>query len=187
VVPGLSKFIRSYSQHVQFVKEFVQVRATRVARIDNGILSVSAKTDGRWDHPSGEWRFDDSSDSAVYPAENANQEDQGINDGNSSSSMPQKPKESKESKNLWSRIKDGCSFVDDDSRFSSWLFASNPHGTQMANLICAIDPCCDLYVAKVTEGRYGISPGRVTKVSLIVHSPFSTLFLFFSSSFSPLK
>lgn len=86
--------------------------------------------------------------------------------------MPQKQKESKESKNknLWSRIKDGCSFVDDNSRLSSWLFASDPHGTQMANLICAIDPLCDLYVEKVTEGRYGISPGRVAKVSLSVYS-----------------
>ncbi|EHK20707.1 uncharacterized protein TRIVIDRAFT_153866 [Trichoderma virens Gv29-8] len=63
-------------------------------------------------------------------------------------------------KTLWSRIKKGQSFVGEGSRVSSWLFASDPHGTQMANLICAIDPWCDLYVAKVTEGRSGIIPVR---------------------------
>ncbi|KAH8686310.1 peptidase S8/S53 domain-containing protein, partial [Ilyonectria robusta] len=61
-------------------------------------------------------------------------------------------------KGLWPRIEDGHSFVDDASRLGSWLFASDPHGTQMANLICAIDPHCELYVAKVVEGRQGILP-----------------------------
>ncbi|KAK1254166.1 hypothetical protein MKX08_008161 [Trichoderma sp. CBMAI-0020] len=159
-VPKLSKFIRSYSQ---YVAEGVEFRATKVALIDNGILSVSAKTVGPWDYSSDEWHFDDSSYNAVRPTENTNQEDQDIEDDNSSSSMSQRQKRLSESKILWSRIKDGCSFVDDNSRLSSWLFASHPHGTQMANLICAIDPLYDLYVAKVTEGRYGISPGRVTK------------------------
>lgn len=28
---------------------------------------------------------------------------------------------------LWSRIKEGKSFVDDDYRVSPWLFASDPH------------------------------------------------------------
>ncbi|KAL6894696.1 peptidase S8/S53 domain-containing protein [Trichoderma evansii] len=116
-----------------------------------------------WDLPSDEWHFDDSSDGTTHPTEYATQKDQDLNHDNSNSSKSQKQKESKNNKNLWSRIKDGCSFVDDNSRLSSWLFASNPHGTQMANLICAIDPWCDLYVAKVTEGRYGISPERVTK------------------------
>lgn len=66
---------------------------------------------------------------------------------------------------LWSRIKEGQSFVDDDYRVSPWLFASDPHGTQMANLICSIDPACELYVAKVTDGNnLGISPERVIRV-----------------------
>lgn len=68
-------------------------------------------------------------------------------------------------KTLWSRIKAGRSFVDDNFRVSPWLFASDPHGTQMANLICAVDPWCDLYVAKVTEGRSGIDPARVERVN----------------------
>jgi len=33
----------------------------------------------------------------------------------------------------------------------------------MANLICAIDPACQLFVAKVTDGRTGISPYRVAR------------------------
>jgi hypothetical protein len=72
--------------------------------------------------------------------------------------------QSMDEKNLLSRVKDGCSFVDDHSKLGSWLFASDPHGTQMANLICAIDPLCDLYVAKVTEDKYGITKDRVARV-----------------------
>jgi hypothetical protein len=68
-------------------------------------------------------------------------------------------------KTLWSWIKGGKSFVDDDSQGSSWLFASDPHGTQMANLICALDPGCELYIAKVADDRFGITPERVSKVS----------------------
>ncbi|KAH8588899.1 hypothetical protein B0O99DRAFT_693055 [Bisporella sp. PMI_857] len=66
-------------------------------------------------------------------------------------------------RSLLSRVKDGCSFVDDHSKLGSWLFASDPHGTQMANLICAIDPLCDLYVAKVTEDKSGITNDRVAR------------------------
>jgi hypothetical protein len=71
---------------------------------------------------------------------------------------------SKGYRTLWSRIKQGRSFVDDDFQLSPWLFASDPHGTQMANLICAIDPACELHVAKVTDGRNGITPHRVARV-----------------------
>ena len=67
-------------------------------------------------------------------------------------------------KGLWPRIKEGQSFVDNASRLGSWLFASDPHGTQMANLICAIDPYCELYVAKIVEGRQGILPDSVAEV-----------------------
>jgi hypothetical protein len=35
----------------------------------------------------------------------------------------------------------------------------------MANLICAVDPWCELYVAKVSEGRSGITAGRVAQVN----------------------
>lgn len=76
-----------------------------------------------------------------------------------------RPSPSQEFRTLWSRIKDGSSFVIFDDRVSPWMFASDPHGTQMANLICAIDPGCEIYVAKVTERRHGILPRRVADVS----------------------
>jgi hypothetical protein len=69
----------------------------------------------------------------------------------------------KNDEGLWPRVEDGQSFVDNASRLGSWLFASDPHGTQMANLICAIDPYCKLYVAKVVEGRQGILPDNVAE------------------------
>lgn len=176
-VPKLSKFIGSYHSHVHGLvkdnnpakeegpaeKDKIEFRPTRVALIDNGILSISPKTDGLWELPTDVWHFDDSSNSGNTQNESTTQKSHGLNQGNASS----KPQDTKHYKNLWSRIKEGRSFVEEDSKFSSWLFASNPHGTQMANLICAIDPWCDLYVAKVTEGRYGIRPERVEKVSQV--------------------
>lgn len=86
-----------------------------------------------------------------------------VNEAEGGVSNPQNDK-SRGHRTLWSRIKEGCSFVDDDYQLSPWLFASHPHGTQMANLICALDPACQLYVAKVTDGTYGITPYRVAKV-----------------------
>ncbi|KAM0518153.1 hypothetical protein ACHAPE_004560 [Trichoderma viride] len=167
-VPKLSKFIRSYDSYIHDLIDrakrggSIRFRPTKIALIDNGILSISAKTDNLHDAPLDEWHFDDSLDSTILQKESAMPK--GKDDRyNNSSTKPQEQKDAKNNKTLWSRIKDGCSFVDDDSRLSSWLFASNPHGTQMANLICAIDPCCDLYVAKVTEGRYDIKPDRVAK------------------------
>ncbi|KAM3440685.1 hypothetical protein NHJ13734_003214 [Beauveria thailandica] len=70
-------------------------------------------------------------------------------------------------KGLWSRIKAGRSFVDSSSKFCPWQFPSDPHGTQMANLICALDPTCEIYVARVAEDAFGINPDIVTKVDII--------------------
>ncbi|KAK8146546.1 hypothetical protein G3M48_002972 [Beauveria asiatica] len=68
-------------------------------------------------------------------------------------------------KGLWSRFKAERSFVDRNSKFCPWQFPSDPHGTQMANLICALDPTCEIYVARVAEDAFGIKPDNVTKVS----------------------
>lgn len=68
-------------------------------------------------------------------------------------------------KSLWTHIETGRSFVDSSSRSSPWQFPSDPHGTQMANLVCAIDPSCKLYVARVAEDAFGITAERVAKVS----------------------
>ncbi|KAI1749860.1 hypothetical protein F4782DRAFT_532942 [Xylaria castorea] len=61
------------------------------------------------------------------------------------------------------RVVKGQSFVDENYTMSSWSFSSDPHGTQMMNLICAIDPCCEVYVAKVVEGRHGIVSDRLAR------------------------
>ncbi|KAI8945698.1 hypothetical protein F4801DRAFT_584162 [Xylaria longipes] len=41
------------------------------------------------------------------------------------------------------RVIKGPSFVDENYTMGSRSFSSDPHGTQMMNLICAIDPCCE--------------------------------------------
>ncbi|KAL7921174.1 peptidase S8/S53 domain-containing protein [Trichoderma austrokoningii] len=154
-VPKLSRFIKGYQPYVHdVVKEnSVPFRPTRVALIDNGILSISPLVE---------------TPSATSDANNAFQALSVVNlsEFSDTSSVPlngyQNEKDD-EHKTLWPRVKKGQPFVDDESRVSSWLFASDPHGTQMANLICAIDPCCDLYVAKVAEGRSGIIPARVER------------------------
>jgi hypothetical protein len=65
------------------------------------------------------------------------------------------------------RIMGGESFVHKDGgKISPWFIASDPHGTQMANLICAIDPLCELYIAKVGEGRFDMATGRMIQVSI---------------------
>ncbi|KAL7956351.1 hypothetical protein V8C34DRAFT_288799 [Trichoderma compactum] len=58
---------------------------------------------------------------------------------------------------LWSRIKSGRSFVDDDDGSSQRFLASDAHGTQMAKIIGSIDPCCDLYIARVASRRSRIT------------------------------
>ncbi|KAL8943001.1 MAG: hypothetical protein Q9211_001150 [Gyalolechia sp. 1 TL-2023] len=141
-VPKLSRFIKSYHKHVHDIVNPDTFRPTKVAIIDNGILTISPRAKGPQSvlHRSG-----------------------GPEDGSRSGDELRISNDARESKSLWSRIKGGRSFVDDNFRVSPWLFASDPHGTQMANLICAIDPCCELYVAKVAETRSGITPERVAK------------------------
>ncbi|UKZ60117.1 uncharacterized protein TrAtP1_001403 [Trichoderma atroviride] len=151
-VPKLSRFIKGYQIYTQERSGSVTFRPTRVAVIDNGIFSFSplVKTP------------------AILNATNISETSSALNSTESleiNSNAPNGYQNGKggRPKTLWSRIKNGRSFVDDESSLSPWLFASDPHGTQMANLICAIDPCCDLYVAKVAEGRSGIIPARVER------------------------
>ncbi|KAI0390286.1 hypothetical protein F5Y17DRAFT_445448 [Xylariaceae sp. FL0594] len=70
----------------------------------------------------------------------------------------------REGKNsLRARIADGSTFMHHADRMPPWQFASDPHGTQIANVICAIDPHCEIYIAKVTENRRGILPDNVAE------------------------
>ncbi|EHK16135.1 uncharacterized protein TRIVIDRAFT_195992 [Trichoderma virens Gv29-8] len=134
----------------------------KVAIIDNGVLSVSPRAEEHWDSPNHTFRFDSPMNGGTGRGSNTKQRYQDSN-GLNDDARSKFRKEAENHKTLWSRIKGGQL---DNSRVSPWLFASNPHGTQMANLICAIDPWCDLYVAKVTEGRAGIMPLRVTRLTL---------------------
>ncbi|KAK1252950.1 hypothetical protein MKX08_004137 [Trichoderma sp. CBMAI-0020] len=154
-VPKLSRFIKGYQTYVRDIvrEDSVPFRPTRVAVIDNGILSISPLVETPSAISNAVHIFESSS--ALNLPESS--------DINSIAPNGYQNGKGGESKTLWSRIKKGQSFVDDDARISSWLFASDPHGTQMANLICAIDPCCDLYVARVAEGRSGIIPARVER------------------------
>jgi hypothetical protein len=78
------------------------------------------------------------------------------------------------------QIVDGQSFVYDGFSESPWWYASVPHGTQMASLLCSIDPCCELYVAKVGDAigpqvgskNAPVTPERVAEVSTVstIHS-----------------
>lgn len=68
-------------------------------------------------------------------------------------------------RNVSRQVKDGKSFVERKGEKDPWWHATDPHGTQMASLICAIDPCSDLYIAKVTESTSsGVNMNRVAKV-----------------------
>lgn len=164
--PKLAQFIINYRSLVLKRTDF---QPTKVAIIDNGIMSMSPVY---YDRGSRKSKAHDSNGlsaadaklaSAAESDAEADADADDVNDAEGVSG-PQSDK-SRGYRTLWSRIKEGCSFVDDDYQLSPWLFASHPHGTQMANLICALDPACQLYVAKVTDGTYGITPYRVAKVS----------------------
>lgn len=86
------------------------------------------------------------------------------NTPSSSSSSKNGAKDGSE-QGLSSRIKAGRSFVDSNSKFCPWQFPSDPHGTQMANLVCALDPLCEIYVARVAEDSFGIKAENVARVS----------------------
>ena len=61
-------------------------------------------------------------------------------------------------------IERGISYVSADSdadsghRILPWWMVSDPHGTQMASLISAVNPWCRLYIARVGKGRRDILP-----------------------------
>ena len=166
-----------------------------MAIIDNGILTISPRAKGSWDSLSAQHRLDGPQGISIPGNEHMKQQQQGSDVSRGDGNLPNS-NDAKKYRTLWSRIKGGRSFVDDNSRVSPWLFASDPHGTQMANVICAIDPWCELYVAKVAESRLGITPERVArvgqvppffqlsqKVSSIIYQSLYAVLADFSSSF----
>lgn len=158
-MPQLSNFIKKYHN---FVHDGGQLqtkgfRPTKVALIDNGILSIVPNPESTREILGASQGIDELLDGNTTDNPRLRRTD--TTDGR----LPT-PVGPRNYKTLWSRIKAGRSFVDDGLRFSPWLLASEPHGTQMANIICAIDPWCELYVAQVTDGRSGITPSRVARV-----------------------
>ncbi|KAL7792820.1 hypothetical protein V8C43DRAFT_315334 [Trichoderma afarasin] len=157
----LEEIYRDYV-HALRTKDEYEFRPIKVALIDNGVLSISPRAENLWDNPNHVHTFDKLSNNGSFRNSKMNHQNEDSKDLNKDVKSNLR-KETENHKTLWSRIKGGQSFVEDNFRVSPWLFASNPHGTQMANLICAIDPWCDLYVAKVTDGQAGIMPARVTR------------------------
>ena len=198
----LSPFISKYQKLVANGPLPEKYRRTRIAIIDNGIMSMSPAThDGKKNRSNSRASRRTAADEQAEmrgrsgssrptlsnhgrtrskTPEASGADDMGFgvssedesqseteNDDSSQGDLSSKERrdKAKGQRTLWSRIKLGRSFVDNDHQLSPWLFASEPHGTQMANLICAIDPACELYVAKVTDGRDGITPHRVARAS----------------------
>ena len=67
-------------------------------------------------------------------------------------------------RSLFQGIVEGKSFVRKDGRESPWYIPSHSHGTQMAQFVRSLDPCCELYIAKVCDDRSDISVANVVKV-----------------------
>lgn len=192
MVPKLAPFINSYRAYVNKPENLF--RPTKVAIIDNGILSMLPGQDQepRYATLGSQFRRRNQKirdraglvtdkNKTYRPLSRTDSTKIGLDIFEFSTSELSDPNLESEDEDddedkygqqslgsqrtLWSRIKEGRSFVRDCSRVSPWLFASHPHGTQMANLICALDPLCETYVAKVTDGRHGITASRVAQVS----------------------
>jgi hypothetical protein len=67
----------------------------------------------------------------------------------------------------------GCSFVYKDSNTLPWHYSEDAHGTQMAHLIRALDPRCDLIVARVGGRRNPITAKNLAAVSIYIQPDFS--------------
>ena len=139
--PRLAEFIAYYrqtaakchSQHKSF-------RPVKVAIIDNGILSMA---------PPG-----------TFQVGGGAHADAVLDRLGSSSERHLHGPDFLTADSLWPRICEGKSFVHEQDRVSPWYLASDPDGTQRANLVCAIDPLCQLFVAKIADGHYDSSAAR---------------------------
>jgi hypothetical protein len=56
-------------------------------------------------------------------------------------------------KSSFPQIKKGISFVYERRKESPWWLAIDPHGTQMADFVCKLDPHNELYIAKAGESQ----------------------------------
>lgn len=63
----------------------------------------------------------------------------------------------------------GASFVENPSEPGSilpWYTPIDAHGTQMADLICRVNPCCELFPIRVASLRKDVDVGAAVKVSV---------------------
>lgn len=67
---------------------------------------------------------------------------------------------------VFDQVKSGESFIYDvGGRKSAWYMARDAaHGTQMASLVSALDPRCEIFIAQVSNGRHEVTPDRVEQV-----------------------
>ncbi|KAH6982583.1 hypothetical protein EDB80DRAFT_735975 [Ilyonectria destructans] len=148
--PKLWPFIKGYREYMDNKRlNGDEPRATRVAVIDNGIMNINPLVHAQ--------HIPDLTTplTPVLPV--------GTDQGTGNTRVSQEGTDKKHTDSGSHRVVDGKSFLDENYTMGSWSFASDPHGTQMINLICAIDPRCDIYVAKIIEGRYGIAPDRLAR------------------------
>jgi hypothetical protein len=135
-------------------------KPTKVAVIDNGIMNIAP-----FDTSPGTEIVSGSRNHQVPVNHAGNIQEHGECKVMDNSAEVQQEMSEDASQALLLRVIQGQSFLADENRVGSWSFASDPHGTQMASLICAIDPHCEILVAKVTEGRFGIDSERLAIVS----------------------
>jgi hypothetical protein len=183
-VPVLSKFIEQYKKELRKT----DTPKIKVALLDNGVLSVDVK------HHNGKVIPDDRaapqllSSTAAESSGTVPQSDGrepsisqpvfhgAINGDNVTTAHEDlvdltqgpntlRPRRGQDKDGVSYRIKAGSTFVEQDGKQSPWYFPSDPHGTQMASLICAIDPRCELFVARIGDRRSGITAETVAKVS----------------------
>jgi hypothetical protein len=139
VGPNLAAFIQKFRSAT--ANEVI--RKTRVALIDSGVVIVGGK----------------GTILAEEKAREAQNKGQSSKDG-------QRAEQPLDDKKQWrtndlARHVDGKSFVSTgDDEEQVWWHASEAHGTQMARLICSIDPCCELYVVKLPVQRDVNSLGK---------------------------
>ncbi|CAH0024479.1 unnamed protein product, partial [Clonostachys rhizophaga] len=158
--PRLAKLVQDLSGKVYEGIRSGQFKRTKVAILDNGILCVPPVLQASQSLPSV---IEDGLNENETTSEKvkSTQSPQSTREAPLSSNPKQKTNGDKQG--LWYRIRGGKSFVESSSRFNPWQFPSDAHGTQMANLICALDPYCDLYVARVAETTVGINAASVAK------------------------
>ncbi|KAK4071082.1 uncharacterized protein Triagg1_6449 [Trichoderma aggressivum f. europaeum] len=144
LAPEFSKFTNKYWDLVQNARSEPRgYRPIRIAIIDTGMLEIRPDTDNRGVAATDRQQLDT------------------LRTDEQQEHLSRRPID----ETLRSRIKAGRSFVDDDDASSQQFLASDAHGTRMAKIIGSIDPCCDLYIARVASRRSGITYESVAKAS----------------------